>query len=1252
MGTTCNFEQIRKKVCKDVNKNRKKKPNYEQYPSEEEKTEEGNSKINTLKIKRLSKSFENISIYSDKSSISLREKKGHTNKSIISSKNIENLQNFMKNNELRVSFYEKEDLKDYVYNELKRYEKEILKREFDKISKNYKEEKLKNGNLKLNLNSDIITEIINNEDSETIYKKKIINEIQSIKNNDSSFKIDYLTILVVGRKKVGKTTLINYILKLPHNEDEKNTNQNQKYHKDSITYKNPKVPHLKFVEMKGIGLDDNTNPEKIGKDTINYINKHINNKNKNNYNDFVHCIWYCVSSTRFEKAEIAVLKRLKQAYKDNVMPIITVYTQTYNQDLADKMFKHINNQGVETIFIKVLAKDTELMDNSIQNSFGQEELLKSTLVKCTQSLKGKMISLMTQNISNEIKDKMLKINKDDEEEINKDIINNFIGNYKNVLKDDEFINYIIDILVKNLKSFYKEDIIKMSNASYNLIYHSDIIKNIKEFIFYYKKETKQIIKPIIEFCAMDFLDKQAYLEKDKKCNINIKNKRRFKGFKRVNEIHLKKYFYYISQKYIINFIIKNVCIDYFAKFREKFDSFIKQYLENHDEEIKYYLEDCFLTKLQKFAESKKIPVSINHPQLQKSQLDIPDKRQIIGEEELYKNDINSNSLDLSYNYIDSDNENDNKNQTFKKSDIKIDEWFPLKQKDWKYLNNDVNLLNNFLQKINIQDSFFCKNIKNDEAFQSLKEYIYNDLKDFFNSKKYEFIHIKIANKYNNNIIEYDKTPINKIIIGESIFSIYKDKIKSQFNCINNNNEELKIDYLTIILIGRSGAGKSTLINSMIMEDLAEEGEGDIVTKIICSYKNTKIPFLKFIDTRGIELNKEYGPSKILEDNYKYILKQKELVENDDNYNNYIQCLWYCLKDNIIEQKEIEIIKQLAKDLQSLPLIIVCPNSIDKQKVKKVEKEISDNLGNIPFIPVLGKDIKETIRNYGRDELLNKTLEICNNAVKGNIFNKIKSKINEQLITIFNDINQDIKININKKIVNKFTQEYNKLLNDDKLLEFIFDLLEINYVEYMKTNSNKEGKKNLSSENKKELCNSTKISNFIQEYIKYYNTVTEEVVTPILEDKELNYLDIQVKKEIKEFRYSINIENKNDRRGFRNIIKTFLNNNFYYISQKYIIYRIITDVCEPYSEKIEKEMNKIVNDILSNDNDAQKWFENTYSSKFEDFKEYINTFRNNGKIYENSNNDKNLNNSNFNNKSPNYNDNSFKNNYPEAPYPMF
>ena len=37
----------------------------------------------------------------------------------------------------------------------------------------------------------------------------------------------------------------------------------------------------------------------------------------NNVNDFVHCIWYCITGTRLEQIEIDTLIELSRIYKSN-----------------------------------------------------------------------------------------------------------------------------------------------------------------------------------------------------------------------------------------------------------------------------------------------------------------------------------------------------------------------------------------------------------------------------------------------------------------------------------------------------------------------------------------------------------------------------------------------------------------------------------------------------------------------------------------------------------------------------------------------------------------------------------------------------------------------------------------------------------------------------------------------------------------------------------------------------------------------
>ena len=193
---------------------------------------------------------------------------------------------------------------------------------------------LKKKELNISLDKNLISNIIKNENSINVYKKQIINKIELIKKDDNKYAIDYLTVLLVGRKNVGKTTLIKYMLKL----EEQNENIEKKDNiiiskEDFVSYKSNKVPHLKLVEFKGIGLDKDNDPEKIGNEALECIQNEIENNINKNYNDFIHCIWYCISGTRLEESEINLLKKLSNAYNNNEMPIIIVYTQNIDDEI-------------------------------------------------------------------------------------------------------------------------------------------------------------------------------------------------------------------------------------------------------------------------------------------------------------------------------------------------------------------------------------------------------------------------------------------------------------------------------------------------------------------------------------------------------------------------------------------------------------------------------------------------------------------------------------------------------------------------------------------------------------------------------------------------------------------------------------------------------------------------------------------------------------------------------------------------------
>ena len=324
-------------------------------------------------------------------------------------------------------FIREEDKKDFIYYDLKNYERKELEKQFNNKCENFKNNhlsKLKLGSIDTNL----IENVIKNEKSQDKFRKKIANHIEDIISDKNKYNIEHLTILLVGRKNVGKTTLINYILNSENGENIQITEDKDSNFK---TYKNDNVPHLKLIEFRGISYDERSSVEKIGEKSCDLINKLINKKETNNYNDYIHCIWYCISNTRFEESELKVLEKLKDSYENkDIMPIIVVYTQTEDEDVADQMFKVIKEKQGNLSFTKTVAKKIKIDKKNYIDAMGKEELLNETLNKCTKALKGEMIKLMIKKISEDLMNDLLENNKKNEKEILKEVINDFINDYK------------------------------------------------------------------------------------------------------------------------------------------------------------------------------------------------------------------------------------------------------------------------------------------------------------------------------------------------------------------------------------------------------------------------------------------------------------------------------------------------------------------------------------------------------------------------------------------------------------------------------------------------------------------------------------------------------------------------------------------------------------------------------------------------------------------------------------------------------
>ena len=235
------------------------------------------------------------------------------------------VEKFMKENEIQDDFYEKNDEEndDKLYLELKRNEKKELEKIFSNLRINYERDNFQKEKLNLIFDKELVSSFIAQENSKQIIKKKIIKEIEKIESNKEKFEINHLTALVVGKEGIDKKSLIQYMLKL----DSLEINNAEK--KDFVVFESKKVPYLRLIKYRPIGYGENDSAEVITKETVNYIKE----QNKaNNYNNFVHCIWYCFKGAKLEDLEIEYLTQLKNAYREVEIPVILINLNNYEKD--------------------------------------------------------------------------------------------------------------------------------------------------------------------------------------------------------------------------------------------------------------------------------------------------------------------------------------------------------------------------------------------------------------------------------------------------------------------------------------------------------------------------------------------------------------------------------------------------------------------------------------------------------------------------------------------------------------------------------------------------------------------------------------------------------------------------------------------------------------------------------------------------------------------------------------------------------
>ena len=278
----------------------------------------------------------------------------------------------------------------------------------------------------------------------------------------------HINVIIMGKTGVGKSELINAIAgsEIAETGGFRPMRHIGTWHE---------IGSLRIYDNQGIEISKYNSIDNV----INHIQDVINNAKMSGQPDrFVHCIWYCVTGTRFEEDEEKAVGKLLDIYEDKSMPIIIVYLRAIIPEWIKNLKNGIDNAFYRQIeFVSVLSKDAVNEDGTTYKAKGLNNLISKTMNKVKNAFDSQSFIYVINYIQRKVQNLIANRNNN-----NRFIINN--QNNRNNIADCiiKLFNDIIGELPEVSKKLIIENISNLQLLCGKTNFDVEIMDFMKKFL--------------------------------------------------------------------------------------------------------------------------------------------------------------------------------------------------------------------------------------------------------------------------------------------------------------------------------------------------------------------------------------------------------------------------------------------------------------------------------------------------------------------------------------------------------------------------------------------------------------------------------------------------------------------------------------------------------------------------------------------------------------------------------------------------